>query len=184
MSYRIDQVAGIGTHDAERLTQAGITTTDALLERCRSGSGRQDVATRTGVDADRLAMWCRQADLMRVSGIGAEYGRLLEHAGIEDVHMLATRKPENVVNLLHRVNDMKRLTHAVPSMKVVSRWISRARALETVPARDTAGRASDRPAEAVPPAYVPRHRPMSAAPVNTGTGSRPGYPVAPRKPMW
>lgn len=71
-----------------------------------------------------------QADLMRVSGIGSEFGRLLETSGVQSVTELRDRKPENVVNLLHRVNGEKKLTRALPSLKTVSKWINRARELQ------------------------------------------------------
>lgn len=129
MTYKITQIEGIGPQFAERLAIAGVHTTDDLLDRCGTEDGRKQLARHVGLSTQQLSTWTHQADLMRVSGIGSEFGQLLESSGVQSVEELSTREPENVVNLLHRVNGMKKLTRAVPSLKTVSKWITRAREL-------------------------------------------------------
>jgi predicted flap endonuclease-1-like 5' DNA nuclease len=133
MSYKIDQIEGVGSHYAELLTKAGIANSDQLLAKCATEQSRLQVATQAGIPAKQLETWYHQADLMRISGVGSEFGQLLERAGVQSVKELADRDPENITHLLHRVNELKRLTRAVPSMKTVSKWISRARVLVGVP---------------------------------------------------
>ena len=129
MTYKIQQIEGIGPHFGERLSAAGVHTTQDLLDHCGSEAGRRTMATKTGLSEAQLETWVHQADLMRVSGIGSEFGQLLETAGIVTVAELGQREPENIVNLLTRVNEQKRLTRVVPSLRTVSKWVTRAREL-------------------------------------------------------
>ncbi len=138
MTYKTEEIEGIGPQFAERLGVVGVHNSDDLLERCATAEGRRQLASRTGLSTKQLETWWHQCDLMRVSGIGSEFGHLLESSGVQSVTELSTRDPENVVNLLHRVNNEKKLTRAVPSLKTVSKWINRARELEPVARRDTA----------------------------------------------
>lgn len=127
MIYKIEQIEGIDGDVAERLATAGVHTSDQLLAHCKTMDGRMRLESLTGVSAPKLMTWANQADLMRVSGIGSEFGQLLESSGIESVKELSVRKPENVVQLLDLVNEEKQLTRAVPPLKTVKRWVERAR---------------------------------------------------------
>ena len=49
MSYKIEEIEGIGPAYGEKLTAAGIKTTDDLLTNCGSESGRKKTATSTGL---------------------------------------------------------------------------------------------------------------------------------------
>lgn len=133
MTYKIEQIEGIGAIFAERLAAVGVHTSDDLLARCETMEGRAHLAGTTDVPASMLMTWANQADLMRVNGIGTEFGHLLESSGIQSVTELSERKPENVVQLLDIVNEEKRLTRVVPPLKTVKRWVDRARQMAGVP---------------------------------------------------
>jgi len=66
----------------------------------------------------------------QIEGIAPQFGRLLDSSGVQSVTELRNREPENVVILLYRLNDEKKLTRALPSLKTVAKWIRRARELE------------------------------------------------------
>lgn len=65
--------------------------------------------------------------LEQINGIGPNYARLLEASGVDDVATLSQRKPENLVNLMDRVNREQHLIRAIPPEKTVARWVQRAR---------------------------------------------------------
>lgn len=132
MSYKIQDVEGVGPHFAERLGAAGIHTTDDLLARCARPEARQHLAAVTGLSMHQLLTWANQADLMRVSGIGSEFGQLLEASGVDTVKELAVRNPENLVNAMARVNEERKLTRVVPPLKTVEKWVDRARTMEPI----------------------------------------------------
>ena len=79
-----------------------------------------------------LLTWTNQADLMRVKGIGSEYGQLLEKSGVDTVRELAMRKPENLLHAMERINEEKKLTRVVPALKTVEKWVDEAKELEPV----------------------------------------------------
>jgi predicted flap endonuclease-1-like 5' DNA nuclease len=131
MTYKIQHIEGVGAEVGARLEHAGVTNSDQLLTRCATDEGRRALAIAANVSVEQLKTWSHQADLMRVSGIGSEFGQLLERSGVETVAQLSERKPENLVNLLTRVNAEKRLTRAVPALATVSKWVTRAREMTT-----------------------------------------------------
>ncbi len=153
MTYKIEQIEGIGPDFGARLAAAGIHTTDDLLSRTLTMDARQRLSMTTGLSVLQLTTWRHQADLMRVKGIGSEYGQLLEASGIETVSQLAARVPENVVNLLDRVNAEKHLTRQVPPLKTVQKWISSAK--DMLPASATPSATSSPPMTFASP-YAPR----------------------------
>lgn len=129
MTYKLEQIEGIGPEFAARLIAAGVHNADELLDRCSTDEGKRKLADSSAVSVGQLTTWSHQADLMRVSGIGSEFGQLLEVSGVESVAQLSQRDPENIAHLLHRVNDERKLTRAVPSIKTVAKWVTRARAM-------------------------------------------------------
>lgn len=130
MSYKIEQIEGIGPAYAEKLMAAGIETTDDLLTKCATPMGRQYIETMTGLSGNLLLTWTNQADLMRVAGIGSEFGQLLESSGVDTVKELAQRNPENLVHAMERINEQKKLTRVVPALKTVEKWVDHAKTLE------------------------------------------------------
>ena len=94
MSYRIDEIEGIGKTYAGKLAAAEIRRTDDLLEKCGSAAGRREVARTTGLSEAQLLEWTNMADLMRISGVGEEYSELLEAAGVDTVKELKQRRPD------------------------------------------------------------------------------------------
>jgi len=130
MTYKIEQIEGIGPEYGARLAAAGIHTSNDLLDRTITLEARQRLAWSTGLSVLQLSTWRHQADLMRVPGIGSEYGQLLEVSGIESVRELSTKVPENIVNLLDRVNEQRHLTRQVPALKTVTKWVDAARRME------------------------------------------------------
>jgi len=132
MSYKIQEIEGIGPANAQKLASAGIDNTAALLKLCCTSKGRRDVADKTGVTESKLLKWANLADLMRVSGIGAEFSELLEAAGVDTVKELRTRNVENLAAKMLEVNKQKKLTRLVPSAKTISKWVDQAAKLEPV----------------------------------------------------
>ena len=130
MTYRIDEIEGIGPTYAEKLSASGISTTDDLLDRCGSAKGRGDVAKATGLSTKQLLKWANMADLKRISGVGEEYSELLEAAGVDTVKELKHRNADNLTEKMKEVNYAKNLTRQVPSASQVGKWVEQAGSLE------------------------------------------------------
>ena len=130
MSYKIDEIEGIGPTYAKTLEGAGITTTEALLERCGAAKGRAVVSEATGLSTKQLLKWANMADLMRISGVGEEYSELLEAAGVDTVKELKHRKAENLAAKMEEVNEAKKLVRRTPNAGQVEKWVEQAKTLE------------------------------------------------------
>ena len=132
MSYPIIDIEGIGAVFAEKLKGAGITTTDALLEKAKSPKGRKELAGASGIDESRILKWANMADLMRIKGVGEEYSELLEAAGVDTVKELKTRVPANLTKAMADVNAKKKLVRALPTESMVEKWVAQAKELPAV----------------------------------------------------
>jgi predicted flap endonuclease-1-like 5' DNA nuclease len=132
MSYKIEEIEGIGPTYGEKLRAADIQTTDDLLKACAAPAGRKGMAEKTGLSEKQILKWANMADLMRISGVGEEYSELLEAAGVDTVKELKHRVPENLAVKMAEVNDAKKLTRQVPSAETVGKWVAQAKELPAV----------------------------------------------------
>ena len=126
---KIEEIEGVGPAYAAKLSGAGVLTTDHLLERGGSASGREALAEATGQTHAQILEWVNHVDLMRIDGVGSEYADLLEAAGVDSVPELATRNAANLAAALESTNSSKDLVRRVPSESVVAGWISEAKTL-------------------------------------------------------
>ena len=125
----ITNIEGIGEVFAKKLTEKGITTTEALLEKCASPTGRKALAGETKISGQLILKWANRADLARIKGIGSEYADLLEAGGVDTVPALARRNPGNLYKALTSVNEEKKLVRKPPTENQVADWIEQAKAL-------------------------------------------------------
>ena len=123
-------VEGIGSSNADKLGTVGLKTTDDLLKTAGTPSGRKGLAERTGISESRILEWVNRADLMRITGVGSEYGDLLEAAGVDSVVELGGRTPANLYTRLTEVNTEKKLVRRVPTQSEVETWVREAKSLE------------------------------------------------------
>ncbi|MDO4319828.1 MAG: DUF4332 domain-containing protein [Bacteroidales bacterium] len=130
MSYKIAEIEGIGPAYAEKLIEAGIATTDDLLDRCASKKGRDEVAEATGISPKLILKWTNHADLFRIKGVAGQFAELLEAAGVDTVKEFRHRVAANLQPRLVEVNDEKNLCNRVPSLAEVERMIEQAKTLE------------------------------------------------------
>ena len=127
---KIDEIEGIGPVYREKLTEAGITTTEALLESGGRRAGREALAESTGISAAMLLEWVNHADLMRISGVGSEYSDLLEAAGVDSPAELAQRNAANLAQTFQEVDAARpNMARRVPSQATVEGWIAEAKGL-------------------------------------------------------
>ena len=130
MSYKIDEIEGIGPSYKEKLGGAGIGSTDDLLELCASPNGRKAIAEKTGLSEKLILGWTNMADLMRVSGVGRQNAELLEAAGVDTIKELRNRNAENLAKKMEEVNAEKKLTKATPSLSSIESWVAQAKQTE------------------------------------------------------
>jgi predicted flap endonuclease-1-like 5' DNA nuclease len=126
------KVEGIGETYAQKLKDAGISTTEALLEKGASPKGRKAIAEKAGISETLILRWVNHVDLFRIKGVGGQYAELLEVAGVDTVLELAQRNAENLYQKLVAVNQEKKLVRQLPTQVQVSDWVAQAKRLPRV----------------------------------------------------
>jgi predicted flap endonuclease-1-like 5' DNA nuclease len=132
MAKRIDQIEGIGPVYAGKLKAAEIRSVEALLEKGATRAGRKSISEATGIDDGKILEWVNMADLFRIRGVGPQFAELLEAAGVDTVKELRNRNPENLYAKMVEVQAEKKITRAVPALKVVTKFVEQAKTLPPV----------------------------------------------------
>jgi predicted flap endonuclease-1-like 5' DNA nuclease len=125
-------IEGIGEVYAQKLHDAGVATTEALLEQGATPNGRKELAEKTGISDRLILKWVNRADLFRVKGIGEQYSDLLAAAGVETVLELAQRRADHLHQKMVETNDAKKLVRVLPSQEQVADWVKEAHKLPRV----------------------------------------------------
>lgn len=126
---KIIDIEGIGEVYAKKLKEAGIDTSEELLEAGKTEKGRTGLVEKTGISQKLILRWVNHADLFRIDGVGEEYADLLEASGVDTVIELAKRKPENLTQKMAEVNGQKHLVRKLPALSQVERWVEQAKQL-------------------------------------------------------
>ena len=129
---KLTDIEGIGPAYAQKLKKAGVSTTDALLNKGATPQGRQAIADKSGISGKRILRWVNHADLFRLDGVAGEYAELLEAAGVDTVPELAHRNAENLCKKLMEVNEAKKLVRVVPVQTLVEKWVEQAKNLPRI----------------------------------------------------
>ncbi len=129
---KLSVIEGIGEVYAQKLKEAGIATTEALLKKGSTRKGRKEIAEKTGISESMILNWVNHVDLFRIKGIGPEYAQLLEVAGVNTVLELAQRNPDNLFKTLQEVNAQKKLVRRLPTLNQIKDWIEQAKKLPRI----------------------------------------------------
>jgi predicted flap endonuclease-1-like 5' DNA nuclease len=132
-SVKIQDVEGIGPVFATKRQEAGVDTTDALLQRAGDRRGRESLAQATGISELQLLEWVNHADLMRINGVASEYADLLEAAGVDSCAELAQRNAANLAQTFQELDAARpNWIRQIPAEATVAKWIAEAKSLEPV----------------------------------------------------
>jgi uncharacterized membrane protein/predicted flap endonuclease-1-like 5' DNA nuclease len=130
---RVGMIAGVSPEYAEQLAKVDITTTKDLLSVGAKAQGRARIASETHIDGGLILEWVKEADLMRVPGIGPSYSRLLEASGVDSPAELSQRNAHKLAVTFQEVAAATPdMVHRVPSEHDVEAWITEARQLDPV----------------------------------------------------
>ena len=130
MAYKIIDIEGIGKVYAEKLKAAGVKTTDDLLAKCATKSGRRKMAEATGISEKLILTWTNHSDLFRIKGVAGQFAELLEAAGVDTIKEFRHRVPANLRAKMEKINAEKNLCNRVPSLSEVEKMIEQAKTLE------------------------------------------------------
>jgi len=129
---KLTTIEGVGATSAGKLEAAGISTTDALLEKGASAKGRKEISEASGLSEKVVLRWVNMCDLFRINGVGEEYADLLEAAGVDTIPELAQRNPDNLAAKMAEVNQQKKLVRSTPTATTVAGWVEHAKDLPKI----------------------------------------------------
>lgn len=129
---KVEDIEGIGPAFAAKLQEAGVSTSDALLEQAGPKAGRDALAAKTGISGKLLLEWANACDLMRIKGIGSQFSDLLEAAGVDSPAELAQRNAANLAATFGELNAARATTRRAPTEEMVADWIEQAKKLDKV----------------------------------------------------
>ena len=129
---RLITVEGIGPARSATLASIGIATKQALLGRGATKAGRAEIAGQSKISEKLISSWVSAIDLSRVRGIGAQYGELLQAAGVATVGDLARQEAASLREQLLAVNTTRNLVREVPGVSKIENWISQAKELPQI----------------------------------------------------
>lgn len=130
MSYKIEEIEGIGSAYAAKLNEADVFTTDDLLRKAATKQGRRSLAEATGISEKLILKWANHADLFRIKGIAGQFAELLEASGVDTVKELRHRVAANLHAKPVEVNEARNLCNRVPAESEIQRMIDQAKELE------------------------------------------------------
>lgn len=129
-AYPVEMLGEIDPSESDRLTAAGVETTEHLLAACRTPAARARLCGSIGVSDERLTNWLQVADLLRIHGIGPQFAELLLAAGVATVPALAASNPDSLAAEVARVRRAQRLSRAAPPGTRIRRWVIEAQRLD------------------------------------------------------
>jgi predicted flap endonuclease-1-like 5' DNA nuclease len=129
MTYAIADIGAIEPEAVATLKKAGIRTTAKLLETAKDAKGRRKLSEKTGLPEKNILCWANLSDRMRIKGVGEDYARLLQAAGVDTVKELKYRNPGRLAKAMAETNVKRKLVRVLPSDRAVVRWIEHAKKL-------------------------------------------------------
>lgn len=130
MSPPLRDIGGIGSDGADKLRGIGIRTAAKFLEAAKSPRERKHLAELTGIEEKRILSWANLVDRMRIKGIGEDYAKLLQAAGVDTVKELKYRNPAKLARAIAEANAKRKLVRVLPSDGAIERWIDQAKRLQ------------------------------------------------------
>jgi predicted flap endonuclease-1-like 5' DNA nuclease len=125
-------IEGIGETYAQRLKEAGIASTEALLEKGSTPQGRKEIAEKADISPKLILEWVNHVDLYRIKGVASEYSDLLEEAGVDTIPELAQRVAAHLYEKMVQTNAEKKLVRRLPTEGQVANWIEQAKKLPRI----------------------------------------------------
>lgn len=114
----------------DTLNEAGIATTEALLEKAGPKEARKELVKAHGLDEKALISALNRADLARVKGVSLKFSDMLEEAGVDTVPELAQRNAVNLHKKLAEVNEGNKYSGRDARIDEVESWVEQAKELD------------------------------------------------------
>ena len=128
----VKDIYGISEAQAEALAEAGVHTTNQLLEVGATSTGRMRLADEARLTDELVKKWVHQADLMRIDGVGAAVVGLLCAVGVCTVPKLAYHDSDSLHRDLVAYAEQTPDVIKVPSSSTLETYIAQAKKLRKI----------------------------------------------------
>jgi predicted flap endonuclease-1-like 5' DNA nuclease len=122
----------IGPADAAKLTKAGVSTTEDLLQKAAKPKDRKALAKAAGLSGAAVMDLARRCDLLRIKGVGPEMVLLLEASGVKTIADLSKKEAPALTAAADQANKAKKITEKPPTEPQFQDWIGQAKQLPPV----------------------------------------------------
>ena len=113
----------------DRLARVGIKHTKHVFERASTEEDRAELSSLVDVPGDDLLALVKLSSLVRVSGVGPVFARMLFEAGIDTVEKLSDSSADELFQELVAISEERGYTSADFTARDVQRCIDLARDL-------------------------------------------------------
>ena len=128
----VKDIYGISEAQAEALAEAGVHTTNQLLEVGATSTGRMRLADEARLTDELVKKWVHQADLMRIDGVGPAVVGLLCAVGVCTVPKLAYHDSDSLRRDLVAYAEQTPDAIKVPSSSTLETYIAQAKKLRKI----------------------------------------------------
>jgi predicted flap endonuclease-1-like 5' DNA nuclease len=132
MTTAVKDLRGATEAIVAKLKEKAISDNEKLLDAAATPAQRKELAAHCGCSTKDILELANRADLARIKGVSGVYSDLLEHAGVDTVKELATRRPDNLHAKIIETNDEHKLTERPPTVSAVEDWVKQAKQLPKV----------------------------------------------------
>jgi len=122
----------ISAAEAEKLSKAGVGTTEELLQKSASSKDRKALVKASGLSSTAVMTLARRCDLLRIKGVGPEMVLLLEAAGVHTTADLSKKEPAALTTATDQANKSKKISEKPPTAPQFQDWIAQAKQLPPV----------------------------------------------------
>lgn len=95
----LDALADFPFEYREVLRSKGISNTEKLWTLTLTEGDRKELSARTGIPSHRLKDLHERCDLLRITGVGPVFARIVHHSGIHSVKQFAETPPPRHIQL-------------------------------------------------------------------------------------
>jgi predicted flap endonuclease-1-like 5' DNA nuclease len=133
MNHPVHEIMSISPYYASKLQAQGIDTLQQLTAAASTEASRALLMAATGIPESLIRKWLHHAALLHIHGLDDQIAELLETAGIYTVTQLNTQDPAHLYARIQLINDLRHVSHHVPSLPELTHMIDESRQLGAFP---------------------------------------------------
>jgi predicted flap endonuclease-1-like 5' DNA nuclease len=127
--FNLSEIPEVEQVYIDRLAAVGIKTTQHLFARAKTKHDRAALSKLADVPPAKLVELVKLSDLARINGVGPVFARLFYEAGADTLDKLMSRSPDELFETLQAINQAKKYTKIMATVKDVAFCMTMAKEL-------------------------------------------------------